>query len=268
MIASRFIRVAAVLVAALTLGGLPARAQSMLDMVDLQSDAFTKAEMSRADIEAGLKNLKEGEVLNLWAKSLNKLDLSGLDLRRANLQAARLNGTNLAGANLEGVVLDQAWMIGADLTGANLKDAKLFGTQFKDAKLDNSDMSGARIAADFTSVSATGAKFDGADLSADEKNQSMGLMRGAFKSANLDGASFKNANLSRVLMEYTSAKNADFEGANLSGSELGGSDFSGANVKGANFTNADVNSARIGEMKNADAAVGIETTKNLERAYR
>jgi hypothetical protein len=32
----------------------PAAAQDMLDMVDLKSDAFTKAEMTRADLEAAL----------------------------------------------------------------------------------------------------------------------------------------------------------------------------------------------------------------------
>ena len=109
------------------------------------------------------------------------------------------------------MVLDQAWLLGSDLTDANLKKSSLFGTQFKGAKLHNADLSGARIAADFTSIRATNAVFDGADLSADEENQSMGLMRGAFKSAVLDGSSFKNANLKRVLMEYTSAKNVDFE---------------------------------------------------------
>lgn len=245
-----------------------AQAQGMLDMVDLQSDAFTKSEMSRADIEAGLAKLKEGEKLNLFAKALNGLDLSGLDLRRTNLQAARLNGTNLKGANLEGVVMDQAWLIGADLTDVKLANSSLFGTQFKNAKLDNADLSGARIAADFTMTRATNATFDGADLSADEENQSMGLMRGSFQSAILDGSSFKDANLKRVLMEYTSAKNVNFENAQFNESELGGSDFTGANVAGADFDGADVNSARIGEMKNANAAKNIEKTKNLERAYR
>jgi len=243
-------------------------AQSMLDMVDLQSDAFTKSEMSRADIVSGLAKLNDGEKLNLFAKALNGLDLSGMDLRRTNLQAARMNGTNLKGANLEGVVMDQAWLLNADLTGANLKKSALFGTQFKGAKLHNADLSGARIAADFTSVRATNATFDGADLSADEENQSMGLMRGAFKSAILDGSSFKNANLKRVLMEYTSAKNVDFENVQFNESELGGSDFTGANVAGADFYGADVNSTRIGDMKNSDAAKNIDKAKNLERAYR
>ena len=80
-----------------------ATAQSMLDMVDLKSDSFTKAEMSRAEIEGALAKLGADEVLDLRAKALNGLDLSNMDLRRTNLQTARLMGSNLAGANLDGV---------------------------------------------------------------------------------------------------------------------------------------------------------------------
>ena len=80
--------------------------------------------------------------------------------------------------------------------------------------------------------------FDGADLSADEKNQSMGLMRGAFKSAKLDGSSFKRANLARAMMEFASLRGADLSGANLRGGEFAAADFSDANVAGTNFDGA------------------------------
>ena len=73
-------------------------------------------------------------------------------------------------------------------------------------------------------------------LSADEKNQSMGLMRGAFKSTNLDGASFKGANMARALLEFASLKGANLTDANLRGSELAAADFTDADVTGTNFT--------------------------------
>jgi uncharacterized protein YjbI with pentapeptide repeats len=113
-----------------------------------------------------------------------------------------------------------------------------------------------------------GAKLDGADLSANEKNQSMGLMRGTFKSTTLDGASFKGANKRRVLIEYSSLKGADQTDASLTGSELAGTDLTGANVTGADFTEADVNSARLTDLVNADKAKNIDKAKNLDRAYR
>jgi hypothetical protein len=91
-----------------------ALAQDALQGLDTTSDAFTKAEMSRAEIEDALAKLAPDAVLDLTGKSLNGLDLSKMDLHRTILKQARLNKANLAGANLEGVALDQAWGIGAD----------------------------------------------------------------------------------------------------------------------------------------------------------
>jgi uncharacterized protein YjbI with pentapeptide repeats len=99
------------------------------------------------------------------------------------------------------------------------------------------------------------------------KNQSMGLMRGVFRSSKLEGASFKDANLARVLMEYASLRDADLQGANLMGSELAGADLTGANVAGANFNQADVNSARLLSLKGKDKAHHFDNIKNRDRAY-
>jgi uncharacterized protein YjbI with pentapeptide repeats len=246
----------------------PALAQDMLSMVDLSSDEFTKAVMTRADIEKGLAALKDGEKLDLVAKPLNGLDLSKMDLRRANLLTARLMGANLSGANLDGVNLDGVWSLNSDWTGASLKGASMFGTQLVGARLDGADLTGALVAGDFSKASMTGAKFDGANLSADEKNQSMGLMRGTFRSTNLEGATFRDANMKRVMLEFSSLKGADLTNAVLTESELAGADFTGADVTGVNFAGADVNSARIGEMKNAGKAKNLDKLKNLERAFR
>lgn len=253
----------ALLFMALTTGA--AQAQNMMGL-DVSSDAFTKTMMSRMELEAAIAKLAPGEMLDLTGKSLNGLDLSGMDLRRTKLQAARLNDVNLANANLEGVVLDQAWALKSNFTGANLKNSSLFATQFGGGKLDGADFTGAHVAADFTNASATKAKFDGADLSADEKNQSMGLMRGAFKGAKLDGSSFKGANMQRVFMEFASLRGADLSGANLRKGELAAADLTDANVAGANFDGADLNSARIGKMKGEDQALNLDKAKNRDRA--
>lgn len=253
-------------VAALTVMALaPASAQDMMGL-DVTSDAFTKSEMTRQSNVGSLAKLGPGTLLDLSGKSLNGLDLSGLDLRRTKLQSARINKTSFKGSELEGVVLDQAWALHSNFSGADLRRASLFGTQFGGAKLDGADFSNARVAGDFTNASLINAKFDGADLSADEKNQSMGLMRGVFKDADLDGASFRDANMSRVLMEFASLRGADLTDANLRGSDLAGADLRDANVKDANFDGADLNSARIGRLKNAAAAKNLDKAKNLERA--
>ncbi|MEQ1712572.1 MAG: pentapeptide repeat-containing protein, partial [Hyphomicrobium sp.] len=151
----RWIRLASVFAVASFAGH--AAAQDMMSGIDLTSDAFTKAEMSRADLEAQLAKLPAGEVLDLSARSLNGLDLSKMDLRRTKLQSARINRVNLAGANLEGVVLDQAWALDANMTGIKLKGASLFATQLRGAKLDGADFTGARVAGDFTNASMVAA---------------------------------------------------------------------------------------------------------------
>ncbi|MFN3869535.1 MAG: pentapeptide repeat-containing protein, partial [Hyphomicrobiaceae bacterium] len=183
--------IAAVLV--IGLRPVPAAAQDMLQFLDLKSAEFTTSELSRGDVEALLAARKPGSPLDLSAKRLNGLDLSGLDLSGANLQSARINRTNFKNAKLDGAVLDQAWALDADFTGATFKGASLFSTQFIGAKMDGADFTAARVAGDFSRASLKGSKFDRADLSADMRNQSMGLMRGVFRSADLDGASFRDA---------------------------------------------------------------------------
>ena len=124
------------------------------------------------------------------------------------------------------MVLDQAWALTSDFTIASLKGASLFSTQFRDAKLDGANFEGARVAADFSRASRKGANFKDADM----KNQSMGLMRGVFRSTDLEGASFENANMARVVLEYARLRGANLRDANLMGSELAGADLTGADV--------------------------------------
>jgi uncharacterized protein YjbI with pentapeptide repeats len=71
---------------------------------------------------------------------------------------------------------------------------------------------GARVTADLTGAHLVGARFEDADCSADEKNQSMGLMRATFKSADLGRADFARANLARADLRF-----AKLPGANLAG---------------------------------------------------
>ena len=67
-------------------------------------------------------------------------------------------------------------------------------------------------------------------------------------------------------MEFASLRGADLSNANLRGGEFAAADFSDANVTGTNFEGADLNSARIGKMKNADAAVNLDKAKNHDKA--
>jgi len=261
----RLIRAA--MVAAMLIAAPAVTQADMIDQLDLKSDEFTKAEVTREDVLAAIAKAGPDGIADFSGKRLNGLDLSGLDLRKLKLQATRINAAKFVGSNLDGVVLDQAWALNSDFTNATFKGASLFSTQFRDAKMDGADFNGARVAADFSRASMKHADFTGADLSADMKNQSMGLMRGVFRSTNLEGASFKNANLARVVMEYASLRNADLSHANLMGSELAGADLTGADVTDANFNAADVNSTRLKSLRGKDKARNFDAVKNLDRAY-
>ena len=133
--------------------------------------------------------------------------------------------------------------------------------------MDGADLSGARIASNLSKTSLKGTKLVGADLGADMRNQSMGLMRGVLKSADLEGADLSNANLSRVDLEFASLKNAKLDGANLMSAQLGGADLTGATVKGANFNKADVTSATLKQLKGVSDS-NLEKSINLNRAFR
>jgi quinoprotein relay system zinc metallohydrolase 2 len=246
----------------------PARAQSMLDQVDLSSPAMTTAEIDRAALLEKLAAVPPGGRADLTGMRLSGLDLGGVNLSGAILRNARLNNTRLVGARLDGAILDQAWALKADFTGASLKRASLFAAQLVGARLADADLSGARIAGDLTGSDLRRAKLDGADLSADMKNQSMGLMRAILKQAKLDGATLRRANLSRVMAEFASFRNADLTDANLASAELGGADLSGATIAGADLDNADVTSTRLLGLKGEDSARNMDKLRNAPRAFR
>jgi uncharacterized protein YjbI with pentapeptide repeats len=119
-------------------------------------------------------------------KKLSGLDLSGLDFSGAILRGARLNKAKLRDAKLDRAILDQAWLVEADLSRASLRHANIFAAQMQRATLDGADLSGARVTANLTGARLVGALLTGANLSADMKNQSMGLMRAVLKSAGRD----------------------------------------------------------------------------------
>jgi uncharacterized protein YjbI with pentapeptide repeats len=238
-----------------------AKAQDMTHNVDLSSPMYTMAEMTRADIE---KALASGEKPDLSGKSLNGLDLSGLDLSGVNFRAARVNKTKFAGAKLISAIFDQAWAVGADFSSADLSKASLFAAQMQDTNFDQADLTSARIAGDFSRAHLRKAKFAKADLSADMKNQSMGLMRAVFRSADLEGADFENADLARADLQFAKFKAANFTRADLSGAEAGGADFRGAIFDHTDLSGCDVTSARI----DASEIKAFAKADHLDRALK
>ena len=262
-------RLISALCAAVLLGvGMTLHAQSAMDHVAMDSPEMTAAEMTREDVLARVAALAPGERVDFSKRRLSGLDLNGVNLAGADLRWARLNRTDLRGANLRGANLDLAWLIEANLEGADLSGANLFSTQMRGAKLINATLLGARIVADLTNADASGARFDNADMAADMRNQSMGLMRTVLRSASVDGASFRGAKLGRVDAEFASLRGADLRDADFSKAKLAGADLTGARVSGMIISGADVNSARLLDLSGVDAMVGLDRAENLDQALR
>lgn len=198
---------------------------------------------------------------------LSGKDMSGDDLSGLDLSNARLADANLTGANLHGVKL-----VGADLTGADLSSTNLTGTwimraNFTRASLRgatmktvvtsmgmentreqaatfvDADLSGASITVHFSFDDMRRANFSHADMTVVMANQSMGLLRTEFNSANLQGANFSDAGLGHVTFRFAKLQGARFNGADLTdtdftGAYLTGADFTGAKLKDTNFDSA------------------------------
>ncbi len=237
-------------------------AQEMLRGVDLAQPAYSQAELTREALEDALKTRTLGAPLDLSQKSLNGLDLSGLDLSYVNLRAARLVKARLVGAKLDHAILDQAWLLEADLSHASLVDAHLFSAQMQHMRADDADFSRARVTGDLTGASLRRARFVEADLSADMKNQSMGLMRVVLSTANAEEADFTAANLSHADLRFLHAAGASFAGAALEDADASGADLSGVKWDGVKAMDLDLDQARIDES----AKPALKDAKNLDRS--
>ena len=96
------------------------------------------------------------------------------------------------------------------------------------------------------------------------KNQSMGLMRGVLKSADLAGADFEGANLALTDLQFAKFPGANLKDASLAEAEAGGADFRGAILDHTNFMGTDMTSARF----KADQEQAFAGAKNLDRAFK
>lgn len=235
-------------------------AQDTTQGLNLTSPRYSKAEMTRAQIEAQLKSGNK----NFYDKSLNGLDLSGMNLSGANFREARLDKTKFAGAHLQGANFNQTWALGADFSGADLTNASLYAAQMQGANFDDADLSGARLIGNFSGTHMRKAKFVKADLSADMKNQNMNLMHVTLRSSDLQGANFKGANLARIDFSFANLGGVNFENADLTGADASGADLRGATFDNTNLNDCDVTSATIDKSQ----IQAFAKAANLDRALK
>jgi len=161
-------------------------------MLALQTNRLRYAdqELNRIREELGFRNrATRGSAGTLWDVQFDGARLRGIsfsspnnafqrtsfkdcDLQNAALQAggaafqrARFDGANLADAKLTGggSSFQRATFVGADLTGAALAGG---GSSFQLSSFENATLVGARLVGSFQLSNISGARFEGADLSA------------------------------------------------------------------------------------------------------
>ena len=132
--------------------------------------------------------------------------------------------------------------------------------------MSRADLTKARPIGDFSGANLSGATLVGLRGGADIRNQSMGLMRAVFTSANLEGADLTGANLGRSKLDFANLRGANLTDAVLIGSDASGVDLTGATVVGADFANVDVGGAKLRGLKGQDLAKGSGALVNADRA--
>lgn len=134
------------------------------------------------------------------------------------------------------------------------------------ANLRTADLSGARIVANLQRADLQNVNLRNANMGADMKNQSMGLMRTILRMATLDGADLRNVNAMRMDAEFASMRGALLDNASFRGAELTGADLTNASVAGLDLSGSDVSGAYLLQMIGKEKVRGLDSVKNLEEA--
>jgi len=243
--------------------------------------AATQGALTREAVEERLSRTTGSAIPDLSGLDLRRLNLSGLDFRQANLMKARLDSANLSGAKLFAVDLTDATAIGADLSKANLdgstlrranlqhanlRGASLFATIVEAADLSEADLRDTRIIGYLKAAKLRGTNLQNANIGADPGNQSMGVMRAQFGSADLSGADFTGANLFKADFGYAKLIGAKLVNADLRNADMVQADLTEADVTGANVASADLNGTIFTKAKGVPTLKGLDQARNKDKA--
>lgn len=245
-----------------------------------------EADLTAREVTRQLFEAKPGERVDYAGYKLTYLDLSGVDFKQAMLARTDLYGTDFTGANLKGADvsnarLDRAVLIRADFSGANLRGTTIFRpTIYSDLQNSLADaprfaganLTGVRVQAELSGADFRGANLTRADLSPLEARPGQGtlvtLARNVLKSCDFSGATLRHADLTRTVLTHARLVGADLTGARLVEADLVQVDFSGADLTGADVTGADFDGANLAGVKGLDTVKGLDQALNLDKVRR
>lgn len=221
---------------------------------DHPSDANALLFLGQARLASGDLSALPG--LSLRGAELDRLDLSGQDLRRQDFRGARLTGVRLRNADLRGALIEGSDFTFVDLSGADLREAVItaptsFRVTLNGADLRLARMTALRIGVNVGSTDRVGAR----DVRMDQAH----LDRVTFGGADLSRASMQGLIATQVLFSGAEMESVNFANARLSlvrfgRSQLPGARFTGARLDGVTFTdsmlnNADFRRTRLHEVR-------------------
>lgn len=226
-------------------------------ILTVYSGQLNGADLSRTDL--GQSPAGPGQ----FTLVLDKVDLSGIKLKKTNLTNASLQGTRFYGTGEDrrpGTFddwisdLSEANFEGANLTGASLNSAVMIRTIFVRAVLNKANLSSGNL---------NGANLSNTLLIGANLQQAM-LKEASFTGADIGSANFSGANLESARLRKVKAQGTQLSLTNLSKSEWQGADLSGADLSGANLQNADLSSAKLANANLKDARLQDANLQNAD----
>jgi len=232
----------------------------------LYSGEISEINLNRIDLGQNLWPVSGVELSDSaqFTLVLEKMNLSGIQLRGAILTGANFQGSqfygpgfdrrfgtfddtkaDLSGAQLTEANLSQAFLTSAimekiDLSRANLNRANLSNTNLIDANLSSAQL----VSTDLRYANLANAKLTGANLSAANLSQ-VELSNGRLSQITAKGANFQLANLSAADVEGSDLSETDLTNANLQNANLSATNLSGANLRNAQLQNANLQSVDL-----------------------
>jgi uncharacterized protein YjbI with pentapeptide repeats/uncharacterized RDD family membrane protein YckC len=226
-------------------------------ILTVYSSQLNGADLSRTDL--GQSPAGPGQ----FTLVLDKVDLSGIKLRKTNLTNASLQGIRFYGTGEDrrpGTFddwisdLSEANFEGANLTGASFNSAVMNRTTFVRAVLNKANLSNGNL---------NGANLSNSLLIGANLQQAM-LKEASFTGADIGSANFSGANLESARLGKVKAQGTQLSLTNLSKSEWQGADLSGADLSGANLQNADLSSAKLANANLKDARLQDANLRNAD----
>jgi uncharacterized protein YjbI with pentapeptide repeats len=187
---------------------------------------------------------------------LHYKDLSGLNFKASDLSFADFTGSKLTEADLSGGLFENTIFFGCDLRKANLRDSRCAKADFRGANIVGANLHNADLsAADMRpgKLMRRGESGEIADQEHRPNPSGKTLFIGSrMTKVKLNQSRAKNADFSDTNMAGASVQHADLSDTNFTGATLSDSSFAGSNMAGSDLSFAEVSGAQIDQISQSN----------------